>query len=124
MIIWGAIALSSYAYAQTEMLISDESYNSEDFNIDILRSTEKSGRDKYGEVNGHFLLDRRLTPQMRIFCVSMAIDSIDKLKPNFFKTVYPRMTREQLITKVINFYQDKLVERNRTIIDVILSGCK
>lgn len=80
------------------------------------------------KTDGNFLMERdtreRFQEAYKGAYVTGVIDSAYYLAPEVMEKHYTSLGPEDIKTKVMEYYRNNPDKRNRTVVEVVLSGCK
>lgn len=74
--------------------------------------------------NGRFITDENMNQNLKDMYLGGMLDMLIAVRPDIVNSFYPKCNRRDVIDAVIKYYQDNPTQRNRSVVEVVLSGCK
>ncbi len=87
--------------------------------------------DAQGHYNGRFIVESMIekkggdiSEQIAGTYIYGVLDTIRVLAPDFFASTYANTTKGDIVDAVKLYYKNNPTQRHRSVIDVMMSGCK
>jgi len=82
----------------------------------------------HGRANGNYIVgfiekSKGGLSKVRTYIYAV-LDTLSEVDKEALRKIYPKATFDQVSEQVITYYKENPLKRKRTVVDVVLSGCK